>query len=182
MFLADALDGGAQDAEVVDVVGISVESACESGGLVVVGLVGGVEDVVQVWVLAQEVAVECGCDGIAVGLEDRHGSLDGLDLVGGQGRHCGVIIGEWYSRDMGGRVLYMKCCMNRCPTYRPSAGHIVLIPASIGYHGRGKVGRDVLTAGKDACAMWPGSTSRLRDPPRLQTEHRVRRHQSSVGV
>ena len=112
MFLAYLLHGGAQRAQVVDVRGVGVEGAGEGLRLVLVALVGLVEDVVKVGHFFEESVVGLviyifgcyivvgwcgsGCsrfveadgDGFAMFLQDRHGRADDLDLVLGQ-RHVG---------------------------------------------------------------------------------------------
>ena len=82
MLLADFLHGRAQCSQVVDVRGICVQRASKGSRLETIGLVGCVEDVVKGRNLIQDGLVEVCCDVVAVGLEDRDGGTDDLDLLG----------------------------------------------------------------------------------------------------
>ena len=80
MLVADALDGRGEHAQVVNIRSVGEESAGEGPRLVPVGLVGGIEDGLQLGVGIQHVIVEDSSDGLPVLLEDRHGGLDERDL------------------------------------------------------------------------------------------------------
>jgi hypothetical protein len=80
VLVAYEFERGAQDAQVVDVRGIRIESAGEGARLVAGCLVGGVEDVFERGVRGEHVCVEfCGYGFSMLG-EDRDGGFDDLDL------------------------------------------------------------------------------------------------------